>query len=193
VVDLDGARRGAGYNTEVIKKILEAVSIPIQVGGGIRDMKEIEDKFAMGVARVVLGTAAATSPELIREAVAKYGDRVVVGVDAQDGRAATHGRETLSNRPVLEFCAEVRDMGVKTLIYTDILKDGMMRGPNVESTRDVVAIGGIDVIAAGGVSSLSDLREIKQTGVIGVVIGKALYNGAITLQDAIGVIEREKQ
>jgi len=191
VVDLDGARRGASYNTDIIKKILDTVNIPIQVGGGIRSMKEIEDKLAMGVSRVIIGTAAATSPELIREAVIKYGDRIVVGVDAHAGRAATHGRETLSNKPVLEFCEEVRDLGVKTLIYTDIMKDGMMRGPNFDATREVAAIGGIDIIAAGGISSLSDLREMKNTGVCGAVIGKALYNGAINLNDAIKTIERE--
>ncbi|MCL2852488.1 MAG: 1-(5-phosphoribosyl)-5-[(5-phosphoribosylamino)methylideneamino]imidazole-4-carboxamide isomerase [Defluviitaleaceae bacterium] len=191
VVDLDGARRGAGYNNTVIKKILSVVDIPIQTGGGIREMKDIEEKFDMGVTRVVLGTAAATSPDLIRQAVEKYGDRIVVSIDAQGDRAAIYGRETLSSKPVLEFCEEVKGLGIKTLTYTDIQKDGMMRGPNLEAIRKVVAIDGIDVIAAGGISSLSDLREMRQTGVVGVIIGKAIYNGAISLRDAIDIVEKE--
>ena len=191
VVDLDGARRGARYNSAVIEKILSVVSIPVQTGGGLRDMKDIDERLAMGVERVVLGTAAATSPELIKQAVEKYGDRIVVSVDAQGDRTAIYGRETISTKPVLQFCEEVKSIGVKTLTYTDIQKDGMMRGPNLDATRAVVAIGGIDVIAAGGISSLSDIREMKRTGASGVIIGKAFYNGAITIHDAIKVAEKE--
>ena len=192
VVDLDGARRGAGYNTAVIKKILSVVNIPIQVGGGIREMKDIENKFAMGVARVVLGTAAATAPDLIKQAVKEYGERIVVSIDAQGDRAAIYGRETISSKPVLDFCEEVKAFGVTTLTYTDIQQDGMMRGPNFDAIRAVVAIGGVNVIAGGGVSSLSDVREMKRIGVSGVIIGKAVYNGAIRLKDAIEVAEKEK-
>ena len=191
VVDLDGARRGARYNTEVVRKILSVVNIPVQAGGGIRDMQDIEDKFNMGVTRVVIGTAAAILPDFIKHAVGKYGDRIVVSVDAQGDRAAIHGRETISSKTVLEFCQEVKALGVKTLTYTDIQKDGMMRVPNFEATKAVVAIGGFEVIAAGGISSLSDIREMKRTGVSGVVVGKAIYNGAISLRDAIEVAEKE--
>ncbi|MCL2618123.1 MAG: 1-(5-phosphoribosyl)-5-[(5-phosphoribosylamino)methylideneamino]imidazole-4-carboxamide isomerase [Defluviitaleaceae bacterium] len=191
VVDLDGARRGANYNNSVIEKILASVSIPVQTGGGIREMKDIEEKLAMGVARVVLGTMAATDPELVKQAVYKYGDRIVVSIDVQGNRAATHGREAISGKDPLELCREMKSIGITTITYTDIQKDGMMRGPNFDATREVVAIGGLDVIAAGGVSSLSDIREMKRTGAGGVIIGKAIYNGAITIKDAVNVAEKE--
>ncbi|MDR3231976.1 MAG: 1-(5-phosphoribosyl)-5-[(5-phosphoribosylamino)methylideneamino]imidazole-4-carboxamide isomerase [Synergistaceae bacterium] len=191
VVDLDAARGGAEgkTNEDAVADILRAVSVPVQLGGGIRSMKDIERKLELGAARVVLGTAALRDPELVEAAVRAYGNGIVVGIDAKDGYVAVEGWGEVSSVKAVEFCARMRNMGVRTVVYTDIAKDGMMAGPNVSATKDLVALGGIDVIASGGVASLSDLRELEKIGVRGAIIGRALYDGAIDLKQALKIFE----
>jgi phosphoribosylformimino-5-aminoimidazole carboxamide ribotide isomerase len=188
VVDLDGARCGVGRNGETIRRIAEVVSIPIQVGGGIRNMNDIERHLSAGVSRVILGTAAARDPELVTEAVRGYGDKIAVGVDSKDGRVAVEGWGEVSSMGAAELCARMRDAGVSTVIYTDISRDGMMTGPNLEASAAVVSLG-VNVVVSGGVSSMEDLYAARDIGAGGAIIGRALYTGAIDLSEAVRIFE----
>jgi phosphoribosylformimino-5-aminoimidazole carboxamide ribotide isomerase len=190
VVDLDAARTGTAQNKAAVKDILSAVSIPVQLGGGIRGMKDIEERLGIGVARVVLGTAALKDPDLVQTAVRAYGESIVVGVDSKDGYVALEGWGKISSVESMEFCAAMKEAGVRTIVYTDIAKDGMMAGPNLSAAEKIVALGGIDVIASGGVASLSDLYALEKIGVRGVVVGRALYDGTIDLQQAVNIFEK---
>jgi phosphoribosylformimino-5-aminoimidazole carboxamide ribotide isomerase len=192
VVDLDAARGGPGATNEAAAAdILRAVSIPVQLGGGIRSMKDIAGKLELGAARVVLGTAALRDPELVKAAVRAHGEKIVVGIDAKDGYVAVEGWGEVSRVRAVEFCARMRDIGVRTVVYTDIAKDGMMAGPNVSATKELVDLGGIDVVASGGVASLADLHELNRAGARGAIIGRALYDGAIDLKKAVDIFERK--
>ena len=190
VVDLDGARTGNSYNLEAIKKIVAAVNVPIQTGGGIRSMRDIEQRIDAGVSRVIIGTAAVNNPELVKEAVRVYGDKIAVGIDASKGMVATDGWEKISDVPAIELCKKMAEIGVKTVVYTDISKDGMMSGPNIESTKELVEESGIDIIASGGVSAMSDLEGVESINAQGVIIGKALYQGALDLKEIIERFEK---
>ncbi len=191
VVDLDGARLGASFNGEIIRQIVAQLGIAVQTGGGIRSMRDIEEKLALGARRVVLGTAAVNNPDLIRDAVQVYGDRIAVGIDANGGRVAIQGWEVVSQVSALELCQEMAQIGVKTIIYTDISKDGMMIGPNVEAIREVVeATPGVNIIASGGISSLMDLEQVEAAGAHGAIIGKALYQGALQLNEVLAHFNR---
>ena len=190
VVDLDGARTGNSYNLEAIKKIVAAVNVPIQTGGGIRSMRDIEQRIDAGVSRVIIGTAAVNNPELVKEAVRVYGDKIAVGIDASKGMVATDGWEKISDVPAIELCKKMAEIGVKTVVYTDISKDGMMSGPNIESTKELVEQSGIDIIASGGVSTMSDLEGVESINAQGVIIGKALYQGALDLKEIIERFEK---
>jgi phosphoribosylformimino-5-aminoimidazole carboxamide ribotide isomerase len=189
VVDLDAARTGTAENEAAVRDILRVVSIPIQLGGGIRSMEDIEKNLGLGVARVILGTAALKDPDLVRTAVRAYGERIVVGIDSKDGYVALEGWGKISSAGSAEFCAAMKDTGVRTIVYTDIAKDGMMAGPNLSATEKIVALGGIDVIASGGVASLPDLYALEKIGVCGAIIGRALYDGAIDLKQAVTLFE----
>ena len=190
VVDLDGARTGNSYNLEAIKKIVAAVNVPVQTGGGIRSMRDIEQRIDAGVSRVIIGTAAVNNPELVKEAVRVYGDKIAVGIDASKGMVATDGWEKISDVPAIELCKKMAEIGVKTVVYTDISKDGMMSGPNIESTKELVEQSGIDIIASGGVSTMSDLEGVESINAQGVIIGKALYQGALDLKEIIERFEK---
>ena len=190
VVDLDGARTGNSYNLEAIKKIVAAVNVPIQTGGGIRSMRDIEQRIDAGVSRVIIGTAAVNNPELVKEAVRVYGDKIAVGIDASKGMVATDGWEKISDVPAIELCKKMAEIGVKTVVYTDISKDGMMSGPNIESTKELVEQSGINIIASGGVSTMSDLEGVESINAQGVIIGKALYQGALDLKEIIERFEK---
>jgi phosphoribosylformimino-5-aminoimidazole carboxamide ribotide isomerase len=188
VVDLDGAKAGVPRNDETIKRIVEAVGIPVQAGGGVRTMDAIRAKLEMGVARVILGTAAVRNPALAREAAENFGERVAAGVDASDGVAAVSAWTELSALKSADLIALLGTFGVKTVVYTDISKDGMMRGPNIEMYKDAAQKGRDPaIIASGGVSTLEDIRALSQTDVEGVIIGKALYVGAVDLREAIRI------
>jgi phosphoribosylformimino-5-aminoimidazole carboxamide ribotide isomerase len=185
LVDLDGAFEGSSANLHIVKKIVEAVNIPVQLGGGIRTMERLDAVLALGVARAILGTAALKDPELVETACGKYGERIAVGIDAKDEMVATEGWLTVSEKPAVEFGREMEDCGVETIIYTDIRSDGMLKGPNVEATQAIVDAVNSDVIGSGGVTSIADLKALKSVGASGTIIGRALYTGALELETAL--------
>lgn len=191
LVDLDGALCGHAVNAEVIRKIASTVNIPVEVGGGIRTIKDIEDVLALGVSRVIIGTKAVENPNFIKEAIDKFGaDKIVAGVDAKDGLVAIHGWEKVSNIKAVDLCMEMKKLGIKTIIYTDISKDGMLSGPNVYQTKLLSDQTGLDIIASGGVSGLKDLELVDEAGIHGAIIGKALYEKKIDLRQAVAMFER---
>lgn len=190
VVDLDGARSGTSYNNDIIKNICETVKIPVQTGGGIRTMRDIEHKLSLGISRVILGTTAIKNPDIIKEAVKNYADKIAVGIDAIKGRVAIEGWEQISNISSMELCIKMKEYGVKTIIYTDISKDGMMSGPNIESTKEIIDTTKLNIIASGGVTTLKDLENIDTINAQGVIIGKALYQGNLILEDVIKKFEK---
>lgn len=191
VVDLDGALDGQWANKEVITAIAQEVNVPVQTGGGIRSLEDIEERLNAGISRVILGTVAVKQPEIVAHAVTKFGsDKIVVGIDAKDGMVAIHGWEEVSEMTALALCQAAKSVGVSTIVYTDIAKDGMMQGPNIEQTQYLVEATGMDIIASGGVSSYEDLSHVRACGAEGVIIGKALYTNAIDLAKAIKDYEK---
>lgn len=185
IVDLDGAKEGKSINEGAIGDIVAAVKIPIEVGGGIRTLEDIKEQLAHGVDRVILGSAAIKNKALVKEAIETFGaDKIVVGVDAKGGKVAIEGWLEVTDTTALSFCKELEAMGVKTVIYTDIAKDGMMQGPNIEETAKLVEATQLDIIASGGVSRMEDLERLEDIGVHGAIIGKALYIGVIDLKEA---------
>ena len=185
IVDLDGALRGTGANDEALKKIVENVNIPVEIGGGIRTMQDIEHRLSLGVTRVILGTKAVESPDFVKEAVEKFGaDKIVVGIDAKDGMVAIKGWETISNIDAVTLALSMKELGVKTIIYTDISKDGMLCGPNFAQTARLVEATGMDIVASGGVSCMNDLLELEKINVEGAILGKAIYEKRVDLKEA---------
>lgn len=185
VVDLDGALKGHGVNADKIKEICQSVSVPVQTGGGIRSMEDIEAKLKCGISRVIIGTKAVSDSKFIKEAVAKYGDKIVIGIDAKDGMVAVEGWEKTSDFTAVEFAKKMADLGVRTIVYTDIATDGTLAGPNVSAMREMAQAVDADIIASGGVGCLEDILALKDTGVEGVIVGKALYTGRVDLKEAI--------
>lgn len=185
IVDLDGAKAGKEINGEAIRQIVEAINIPIELGGGIRSIEDISLQLSRGVNRVILGSAAIKNRALVKEALDTFGpDKIVVGVDAKGGMVAVEGWLEVTDTSALTFCQELEKMGVQTVIYTDIAKDGMMQGPNIEETEKLVKETHLDIVASGGVSSFEDLKALEKIGVYGAIIGKAIYTGAIDLEEA---------
>ena len=185
IVDLDGALKGMGANDAALKKIVEHVNIPVEIGGGIRTMEDIEHRLSLGVTRVILGTKAVESPEFVKEAVEKFGaEKIVVGIDAKDGMVAIKGWETISNADAVTLALSMKDLGVKTIIYTDISKDGMLCGPNFAQTARMVEVTGMDIVASGGVSCMDDLIQLDGIGVEGAILGKAIYEKRVDLKEA---------
>lgn len=184
-VDLEGARLGHPANHEVIFKIAAETGLNVQVGGGIRTEDSIKMYLDAGIRRVILGTAAVSEPGFLREMASKYGDAIVAGADIKDGYVAIKGWTELSNQDVLTFCDEVKAIGVKTIICTDVSKDGMQSGSNVDLYRTLCKKLPIDIIASGGVSTLEEIKTLADYGVSGVIIGKALYEGTINLSDCL--------
>ena len=192
IVDLDGALAGRSMNEDVIRDIVSSVNIPVQTGGGIRTIKDIETKLSLGVSRVIIGTKAVENPQFVKEAIACFGpDRIVVGIDAKQGMVAIQGWEKVSNYKAVSLALEMKEYGVKTIVYTDITRDGMLLGPNIEHTEEIVRITGLSVIASGGVASMKDLESVYQIPVAGVIIGKALYENRIDLCEAIAKFEKQ--
>ena len=183
LVDLDGAFQGESANLHIVSEIVSALDIPVQLGGGIRSMAQLETVLALGVDRAILGTVALKQPSLVKQACAEYGARIAVGIDAREGMVATDGWLEVSQKPAVEFAQEMSD--VQTLIYTDIKSDGMLKGPNVDTTAAIINAVPANVIASGGVTSLADVTALKQIGASGAIIGRALYTGDLALQDAI--------
>ena len=190
IVDLDGAKAGKGINEAAIKEIVSSVSIPIELGGGIRSIEDIRLQLDRGVNRVILGSAAIKNRALVKEAIETFGaEKIVVGVDAKGGMVAIEGWLEVTDTTALAFCKELEKMGVQTVIYTDIAKDGMMQGPNIEETKKLVDETNLQIVASGGVSSLEDLKALEKIGVHGAIIGKAIYTGAIRLEEAVALFK----
>lgn len=190
LVDLDGALAGRSVNEDAIRKIIETVSIPTEIGGGIRSEEAIQNMLNLGVSRVIIGTKAVENPEFIRDMIEKFGPhKVVVGVDAKDGMVAIHGWEKVSQISALDLCMQMKSFGVEHIIYTDISKDGMLSGPNVSYTKKLTDETGLDIIASGGVSSMEDLQNLYDAGIKGAIIGKALYENRVDLKEAAARFE----
>ena len=188
MVDLDGAFTGAGGNKSIALEIAKALPLKIQLGGGIRDMDTIDMLLSGGIERVILGTAAVRDPALARAALKKYGgDRVVIGIDARDGCVALQGWVEGSNVSPCDLALSMKETGARYIVYTDISRDGMLSGPNVDSTRELVRASGMDIIASGGVSTEDDILRVRDAGCEGAIIGKAIYEGRLTLTQAMRV------
>ena len=185
LVDLEGAKFGTTANLELIVKIKASTGLFCEVGGGIRDMDTIGKYVDAGIDRVILGTAAVTEPGFAAQAVAKYGEKIAVGIDLKDGMVAIHGWTEKSRWNAMDFCGEMERIGVKTMICTDISRDGAMQGTNRELYRQLSRRFSMDIIASGGVSSLEDIRALRRMELHGAIIGKAYYTGAIRLPEAI--------
>ena len=190
LVDLDGALAGEGKNVPVIERILQSVNIPVQLGGGIRNLETIEKLLALGVTRLILGSAAVKNPQLVEEACKKYPGHIAVGIDAKNGDVAIEGWGKGSGVAATELAKKMAAYGVETIIYTDISRDGMLSGVNVEATAALARACGVPIIASGGVASIEDIRRVKAVeadGVQGCIIGKAIYTGAVDLKEALAL------
>jgi phosphoribosylformimino-5-aminoimidazole carboxamide ribotide isomerase len=188
IVDLNGAFAGEPKNRRSIEEIIRSVTIPTQLGGGIRDMATIAAYLDLGISRVILGTAAQKNPDLVKEACGIFPGRIVVGIDAKNGMVAVQGWAEITGISAVELAKKFEGYGVSAIIYTDIARDGMLSGPNIDATRKLAESVSIPVIASGGVSTLEDIRalmEIEQSGVVGVITGKAIYTGSVRLAEAI--------
>ncbi|MBI4950292.1 MAG: 1-(5-phosphoribosyl)-5-[(5-phosphoribosylamino)methylideneamino]imidazole-4-carboxamide isomerase [Deltaproteobacteria bacterium] len=187
LVDLDGAIEGNARNYEVFKSITAAINIPVQIGGGIRDEKTAELYLdTKGIKRIIIGTAAYENPAFVKVLAKKYPGRVAVGIDARDGLVAIKGWVTVTDEKAVDLAKKLEGMGVACIIYTDISRDGMLTGPNIEATRDLAESVSIPVVASGGISSIMDIEAYRGVNIEGIIIGKALYAGKVTLKEAIG-------
>lgn len=192
VVDLNGAFEGKPVNADAVGGILAQAKVPVELGGGIRDMKTIEFWLTRGVRRVILGTVALRNPELVIAACKAFPGRIAVGVDAKDGFVAVEGWAEVSDMPALDLARKFEDVGVAAIIFTDIARDGLMQGPNIDATIDLARAISTPVIASGGVSSMDDLRALKAKGASvleGVISGRAVYDGAIKVRDAVNLLK----
>ncbi|MCT4621267.1 MAG: 1-(5-phosphoribosyl)-5-[(5-phosphoribosylamino)methylideneamino]imidazole-4-carboxamide isomerase [Marinisporobacter sp.] len=183
VVDLDGALEGVSKNSEVIKEIIKETNIPVQLGGGIRKIEDIEKVLSYGVSRVILGTSAVKIDGFVEQALKIFGEKIAVSIDAKDGYVAVDGWTKTSNIKAIDFAKKLEGLGLKTLIYTDIAKDGMLEGPNFKELKELKENIKIDLIASGGISKKEDVEKLKDSQVYGAIIGKALYTGDITLEE----------
>jgi phosphoribosylformimino-5-aminoimidazole carboxamide ribotide isomerase len=188
LVDLDGAKEGRPVNGEVIRNIVKAVDVPCQVGGGLRNESDIQSTLEAGVARVVLGTRALQDPAWVRQMAQEYPKRIVLGLDARDGKVATHGWLNTSELSVLDVAREFANWPLYGIVYTDISRDGMLEGPNLEEMAEMAAAVPIPVIASGGVTTLQNVRDLKARKLFGCIIGRALYEGQIDLVQALEII-----
>jgi len=190
LVDLDGAFAGEPKNSVAIEAIADAITIPFQVGGGIRDIEAINLYLAMGASRIILGTTALEKTWFVRDVCEQHHGQILVGIDARDGKVAIKGWEELTNKAAIELAKELEDAGVAGIIYTDISRDGMLKGPNIEGIKALAQSVKIPIIASGGVSNIEDikrLKELESVGVVGVITGKAIYTGGLNLTEAIKV------
>ncbi len=193
IVDLDGAFTGSPCNTTIIKAIAAEINIPFQVGGGLRRKEDVLEILNAGARRVIIGTRAVNSPQFMRELIEEFGpERVILGLDARDGMVAVEGWLETSSLTAIDFARQMRDLGVKTAVYTDISRDGVLQGPNITAIENMARESGLNIIASGGVSTpenIRDLKALEPSGVVGAIIGKALYEGKISLSAALSAAE----
>jgi len=188
VVDLDGAFTGSQKNLDAIIKIRQSVSMDIEVGGGIRKLKKIDDLIGIGINRIILGTAVIENPSLLKDACNKYPGRILVGIDAKDGKVAVKGWVEVTSNDAKELARKAEKNGAAGIIYTDISRDGMLTGPNINAMKEMVENVNIPVIASGGVSSIEDIKALKEIkNLWGIITGKAIYSGTIDLREAIKI------
>jgi phosphoribosylformimino-5-aminoimidazole carboxamide ribotide isomerase len=195
VVDLDAAVQGSPHNRAMIASIIRSAAVPVQVGGGIRDMPAVAANLEAGAARVIIGTAAVTNLAFVREACRNYPGRIAVGIDARQGRVAIRGWTRTTELQAVDLARQLEDVGVDSLIFTDIQRDGMQTGPNIDETRKMAESICIPVIASGGVGTLAHIQALmalEDTGVVGIIIGKAFYSGAIRFEEALALTQSEK-
>ncbi len=191
VVDLDGAKLGKPVNTKAIEAIVQAVPVPVQVGGGLRSRSGVTQLLTLGVDRVIIGTAAVEDPSLVEQLCTEFPGKIVVGIDARQGWVATHGWLETSEIAAIDLAEQMTQLGVTTIIYTDIHRDGTLSGPNLDALRELASHISIPVIASGGVSSITDLLSLltlEPLGVTGVIVGRALYTGDMSLKEAIQAV-----
>lgn len=195
VVDLDGAfGEEQSVNREVVKRIIHSVSVPVQFGGGMRAIEDVEEMILAGASRAVIGTLAAESPETLKKLVELFGPRIVVGIDARDGHVMTRGWEKHGQIEAVDLARRIAGAGVERIVYTDVARDGMLTGPSIEQTSVIARESGLKVTASGGVSSLEDIERlslVSEAGVDSVIVGKALYEGRFTLEEALQKAESQ--
>ena len=192
LVDLDGALKGHSVNEKAIMEILSSVSIPVEIGGGIRTQEDVKHMLDLGVFRVIIGTKAVERPEFLRELVQEFGaEHIVAGIDAKNGMVATQGWEMVSDVSAMELCMKMKQFGILHIIYTDISRDGTLAGPNIAYTKELTEKTGLDIIASGGVSKMEDLETLEAAGICGAILGKALYEEKIDLKEAVRRFETQ--
>lgn len=185
LVDLDGAKNGNRVNQPVVKEILKNINIPIQLGGGIRDTEGVKTLLDLGVSQVIIGTVALENPAWIKEMIEKYGDRIIVSIDAINGLIATHGWQVVTEVKAIDFVKQLKSYGLSRIVYTDIEKDGMLIGPNFQMYEELAEKVDIEVIASGGVTTLEDIKRLKAMNLYGAIVGKALYDGKLDLEEVL--------
>jgi phosphoribosylformimino-5-aminoimidazole carboxamide ribotide isomerase len=183
IVDLDGAKTGKSENIEVIKRICKETGLSVQTGGGVRTIKRIRELAAANADRIILGTAAIKNPSLVEEAVKEFGKKIVVGIDARNGFVSTDGWTDDSGKDAIETALFMQSLGVQSVVYTDISRDGTLKGPNLEALKEMIEKTDMNVVASGGIKDMEDIRKVKETGAYGVITGKAIYEGKIHLKE----------
>lgn len=185
IVDLDGAVEGKPKNLKSIIDIRRAVTIPIEVGGGIRDMDTIKKLLSLRIDRVVIGTSAVSNPSFLKQACKRFPNQILIGIDAKDGMVAIKGWKEITKERAIDFAKALEDLGARAIIFTDIKRDGMLSGPNIESIKEFTEAINLPVIASGGVSNIEDIKELMKLPIEGVIVGKAIYSGSLNLKEAI--------
>jgi len=194
VVDLDGARYGRLTNIPILKQIIEEVDIPVQVGGGIRNYRDVKSLIDLGASRVILGTILWKDKTLAKKLFEVFSEKIIAGIDARDGYVAIEGWQNITSVDVLDFAGEMERLGVRRIIYTDIKRDGTLKGPNVANIKRIIKKLNIPLIVSGGIASLTDIKELKKfeaLGIEGIIIGKALYKGTILLEEALKLAQEK--
>jgi len=193
LVDLDGAVQGIPFNKKVIRNVVDRVSIPVQLGGGIRDLDTIEGYINLGIDQIIIGTVAYKDPDLVETACKRYPGRIIVGIDSKDSYVSVEGWTEPTNIIAIDLAKRFEDMKINSIIYTDIKRDGMKRGPNIDAIREFATAINVPLIAAGGISSIKDIEnmaELEEDGLSGIIVGRALYDGSIRLEQAINTLRK---
>ncbi len=189
MVDLDGSLKKERVNAEIFINVAKNTSLKVELGGGIRSLEDVEFYIKSGIARVILGSAALKDPHLVKDAVSRFGDRIAVGIDAKNGYAAAEGWTETSNVYFTDLAKQMESMGVKTIIFTDISKDGTLSGPNIAQLKEINNAVSCNIIASGGINDINDIKELKQEQMYGAICGKSIYSGSLSLKEALEVCE----